>query len=123
MEPPTRPIVIRVSARVGAVLLLLLGSGACAHTQAVRLDCVPKDVTIYLDQEPLDGVHDAIHLRTDRPHTLFFKGGGYEPAMVVLEVEGEGSAQTLSPRDVCAELHLVKRRRDLELEVEPQTEH
>jgi hypothetical protein len=108
---------------VGAVLLLLFGAGACAHKQTVRLDSVPKEVTIYLDQEPLDGVHDAIHLRTDRPHTLFFKGGGYEPDMVVLDVEGEGKPQTLSPRDVCAELHLVKRRRDLELEVEPQTEH
>ena len=26
----------------------------CAHKQTIRLDCVPKDVTIYLDKVPLD---------------------------------------------------------------------
>lgn len=101
-----------------AALLLLLISTACAQTQTFRLDCVPKEVTIYLDKEPLDRVPDSIRLRTDRPHTLFFKGGDYKPEMVVLDTQPAGQEPALSPRDVCTELNLVKRSRELEIEVE-----
>jgi hypothetical protein len=106
-----------VSIRLCGIALVLLVVGACAHKQTIRLDCVPKDVTIYLDKVPLDRVADSIDLRTDEPHLLFFRGEGYEPTMVVLEIEETADGPALSPRDLCLELNLVRRSRDLELEV------
>jgi len=107
-----------VSVRVCATVLALLTLGACAHKQTVWLDCVPKDVTIYLDKVPLDRVPDYIDLRADQPHVLFFKGEGYEPAMVVLEVEETAEGPALSPEDLCFGLDLVRRERELEMQIE-----
>lgn len=107
-----------VSIRICGIALALLAVGACAHTQTIRLDCVPKDVTIYLDKVPLDRVPDSIDLRTDQPHVLFFKGEGYEPLMVVLDTEETADGPALSPRDLCFDLNLVKRKRELEIEIE-----
>ena len=106
------------SIRICGIALVLLTVGACAHTQTVRLDCVPKDVTIYLDKTPLERVPDSIALRTDQPHVLFFKGEGYEPVMVVLELEETADGPALSPRDLCFELNLAKRKRELEIEID-----
>jgi hypothetical protein len=110
------PVVISI--RTCGVALALLAVGACAHKQTIQLDCVPKDVTIYLDKVPLDRVPDSIALRTDQPHVLFFKGEGYEPTMVVLELEETADGPALSPRDLCFELNLSKRKRELEIEIE-----
>ncbi len=107
-----------VSIRICGIALALLVVGACAHKQTIRLDCVPKDVTIYLDKVPLDRVPDSIALRTDQPHVLFFKGEGYEPTMVVLDIEETADGPALSPQDLCLELNLARRNRELELEIE-----
>jgi hypothetical protein len=107
-----------VSIRTCGIVLALLAVGACAHKQTIRLDCVPKDVTIYLDKVPLDRVPDSIDLRTDQPHVLFFKGEGYEPTMVVLDIEETADGPALSPQDLCFELNLARRSRELELEIE-----
>ncbi len=104
--------------RSGAILLLVLVFCACAPKQKIQLDCVPQEVTIYVDKEPLPEVPDSIDLRADRSHVLFFKGGGYQPAMVVLDSEQGADGPVLSPRDVCLELDLVERSRDLRIEVE-----
>ena len=106
------------SIRTCGIALALLAVGACAHKQTIRLDCVPKDVTIYLDKVPLDRVPDSIDLRTDQPHVLFFKGEGYEPTMVVLDIEETADGPALSPQDLCFELNLARRSRELELEIE-----
>jgi hypothetical protein len=105
------------SIRICGIALALLVVGACAHKQTVRLDCVPKDVTIYLDKVPLDRVPDSVDLRTDQPHLLFFRGESYEPTMVVLEIEETADGPALSPRDLCLELNLARRNRELELEI------
>jgi hypothetical protein len=110
------PVVISI--RACGIALVVLVVGACAHKQTIQLDCVPKDVTIYLDKVPLDRVPDSIALRTDQPHVLFFKGEGYEPTMVVLELEETADGPALSPRDLCFELNLSKRKRELEIEIE-----
>jgi hypothetical protein len=110
---------VDASVRIGATLLLLCVFGACAPKQKITLDCVPKEVTIYVDKEPLPGVPDSIKLRADQSHVLFFKGGGYESAMVVLESEEGEDGPALSPRDVCLELDLIERSRELRIEVEP----
>jgi hypothetical protein len=109
---------VNASIRTCGIALALLAIGGCAHKQTIRLDCVPKDVTIYLDKVPLDRVPDSIALRTDQPHVLFFKGEGYEPVMVVLDLEETADGPALSPRDLCFELNLEKRKRELEIEIE-----
>ena len=113
------PILVDATTRTGAILLLILISGACAPKQKIRLDCVPQEVTIYVDKEPLPSVPDSINLRADRSHILFFKGGGYLPALVVLDSEESEEGPVLSPRDVCFELDLIERSRELRIEVEP----
>jgi len=107
-----------VSIRAWAIVFLPLVASGCAQTQRYRLDCIPADVTIYLDKVPLDRVPDSIDLRADQPHLLFIKGEGYEPTMVVLETEETADGPVLSPRDLCLELNLAKRSRNLEIEVE-----
>jgi hypothetical protein len=107
-----------VSIRICGIALVLLAAGACAHKQTIRLDCVPKDVTVYLDKVPLERVPDSVDLRTDRPHVLFFKGEQYEPTMVVLDIEETADGPALSPRDLCLEFNLARRSRELELEIE-----
>jgi len=101
-----------------SILLLALLAMSCAPKQKIPLGCVPKDITIFVDKKPLDSVPDEIALRADRPHTLFFRGGGYEPAMVVLEsVDGE-NGPVLAPSEVCVELHFEERNRDVQFEIE-----
>lgn len=123
-----------LSIRSGAIALSLFVLGACAHSQTFQIDCIPRDVTIFLDGEPLernprevtvfvdgapvDRISDSIDLRSDKPHVLFIKGEGYEPAMVVLDTEETADGPVLSPRDLCLGLNLTKRSRRLEIEVE-----
>jgi hypothetical protein len=107
-----------ISIRIGSIVLAMIAVSACAHKQTIRLDCVPKDVTIYLDKAPLERVPDSIDLPTSEPHVLFFKGEGYEPTMVVLEIEETADGPTLSPRDLCLDLNLERRKRDLEISIE-----
>ncbi len=111
---------LRIGHRLPCVLLLLAApfAASCATKQTIRLDCVPKDVTIYVDKKPLDSVPNEIELRTDQPHTLFFRGKDYNPTMVVLDsVVGE-NGPALAPDNVCVELHFVKRTQELEIEIE-----
>lgn len=112
--------VLRLGHRFRFTLLVLVAlfSPSCATKQTIPLDCVPKDVTIYVDKKPLDSVPNEIELRTDRPHTLFFRGEGYDPAMVVLDSVSGEHGPALAPSDVCVELHFVKRAQELEIEIE-----
>lgn len=73
---------------------------------------------IYLDKVPLESVPDYVELRTDQPHILFFKGEGYESTMVVLDVDESADGPALTPRDVCIELKIIRRSRDLNLDIE-----
>ncbi len=106
------------SIRICGIALALLVVGACAHKQTIPLDCVPKDVTIYVDKKALDQVPEELELRVDEPHTLYFKREGYEPAMVVLEPKENETGPGLAPADVCVELHFVERSREVQIEVE-----
>ena len=102
-----------------AVLLLPLVALGCASTQKVSLECVPSEVTVYVDGRALEGHPDEIDLRTDQPHTFYFKGGDYRPQMVVLvasEVEGE---TRLTP-DLCREVVFAEMRPDVVVELEEE---
>ena len=80
---------------------------------------MPEQVTVYVDQEALDGVPEALVLRSDRPHKIFLKGPGYEPQLIVLEPQlDERGRKALQPKQICVELVPVGVDRRLELEIE-----
>jgi hypothetical protein len=92
----------------------------CAAKQRVALDCVPHEVEVYVDGRKLDGTPESIELRKDRAHTVFFKGGGYRPHMVVLNSEEVDGQPRLSPADICTETVFVETQPELQIEVEPR---
>ena len=108
----------RLPSACALLLFISLFGAGCAPKQKIPLDCVPKDVTIYVDKKPLESVPSEIDLRADRPHTLFFRGEGYEPTMLVLESVDSGHGPALTPGNVCVKLNFVERNRDVEIEIE-----
>lgn len=94
----------------------------CATTQTVDLQCVPNDVTVYVDGRELDGNPESIELRADRDHKVFFKGGPYEPQMVVLESTDHDGESRLEPAGLCTETTFVKMRPEVEVSVDPSDE-
>ncbi len=107
----------RISICVVAVAAAALG---CASKQRIALDCVPHEVTVYVDGRKLEKTPESIELRKDEAHTVFFKGGGYRPQMVVLRSEDVDGEPRLSPADVCTEAVFVETRPEVEIEVEPR---
>ena len=98
-------------------LALLLGG--CAAKQVVPLDCVPKEVEVYVDGALLDR-DDVLTLSKDEPHKLFFKRPGHEPQLVVLEsMSGPDGQLQLDTDDVCVTLVPVGVGRELTIEAEP----
>ena len=91
----------------------------CASKQRVALDCVPHDVRVYVDGRQLEKTPESIELRKDEAHTVFFKGGGYPPQMVVLRSEDVDGEARLLPADVCNEAVFVETRPEVQIEVEP----
>lgn len=101
---------------IGVVAAL---SVACAPKQRVPLECVPEEVTVYVDQRALGEHPDALELRADEPHKIYFKGPGYEPQLIVLEPEyDENGEPRLAPDRICVELVAVGVERQLDVEVE-----
>jgi hypothetical protein len=100
----------------------LVASVGCATTQTVDLHCVPDEVTVYVDGRELDETPDSIELDRDEAHKIYFKGGPYEPQMVVLEsIEREGESR-LEPAELCTETTVVKMRPEVEVRVDPADE-
>jgi hypothetical protein len=82
----------------------------------VRIQCVPREVKVYVDGQLLEGGQAA--LRTDRPHKIYAKGPGYEPRLVVLEPEVDAQGRSAFRDDLCLEVVPVGMKREIELEVE-----
>jgi hypothetical protein len=101
------------------LVFALVFAGGCAAKQHVALDCVPHEVSVYVDGRRLEGSPDSVELRADRPHTVFFKGGDYEPRMVVLESREVDGRSELAPADVCSETSFVPMQPQVEMEIEP----
>ncbi len=112
--PRARPL-------AGLAALLVAAAAGCATTQIVRIECVPREVTLYVDGELLEGNEAA--LRTDQPHKIYAKGPGYEPRLVVLEpeVDADGRA-AFRDEDLCIEVVPIGMGRELEVEVERDRE-
>ncbi len=107
----------------------LAGPG-CASRQRVPLDCVPHGVEIYVDEEVLEGYPLWVNLRSDRAHTIKFRGPGYEPVLVVLDPRESEDGSELAVLDLgrdapeypagelCTRLHFVPVHKELEIELE-----
>ena len=62
-----------MSFRRSFVLAAALLIGACAAKQHVTLDCLPEDVTIFVDGRRLESNPDSVELESDKPHTVLFR--------------------------------------------------
>lgn len=109
----------KVSIAIWGVAVAAAALG-CASKQRVALDCVPHEVEVYVDGRKLDRGSESIDLRKDQAHTVFFKGGGYQPHMVVLDSEEVDGEKQLSPADVCTEAIFVETQPEVQIEVEQQ---
>jgi len=92
---------------------------ACAPKQKIPLDCVPEDVAIYVDGTRLEKVPSDVELRSDRPHTLYFKGPDFVPELIVLNSEEVDGKDRLSPSEVCVRPRYVRANRNLKVEIDP----
>jgi hypothetical protein len=103
--------------------ILLAGTvaivAACAPKQKIPLDCIPKEVVVYVDGERLDELPPELDLRSDEPHTVFVKGPGIHPELVVLSSSEVNGRMWLSPSSICIQPRLLEVRRELEFEIEP----
>ena len=105
----------RASALLGCLLAAATG---CASTQSVRIACVPREVSVYVDGRLLEG--DEAELRTDRPHKIYAKGPGFEPRLVVLEPEpGADGRPAFRDDELCVQVVPVGVGRELEVEIDP----
>lgn len=101
----------------------LMGLNGCATKQQVALDCLPEQVTIFVDGERLDHSPKALELDADRPHTVLFRAPGYRPRMVVVEPDPTAEGRpALQPARICADLfaRAPRMQRHLDLQVDPQ---
>jgi len=102
-----------------AWLLLAMCLPACAAKQRIALDCIPKQVTVYVDRRAIEPGTREIELRTDEPHQVYLKAPGHEPRLVVLEPQTDANGRSvLHPPDVCVELVRIGVDRELSVEVE-----
>ena len=60
-----------------------------------------------------------LELAKDESHTVFFKGGGYQPQMLVLESREQDGEHVLAPADLCSRLVLIEMQPDVKIEVDP----
>jgi len=106
-------------ARMQAVLLAALLAFGCAAKQRIPLDCVTEEVVVYVDGQLLEEHPDALELRADEPHKIYFKRPGHEPELVVLDTAtGDDGRPRLSPDNVCVELVPIGVERELTIEAE-----
>lgn len=104
--------------RAAGLALGLVVVAGCATKQRVALDCVPNDVSVFVDGRELRDSRDGVELRADRAHTVYFKGGGYEPQMVVLEPREVDGTNSLEPADLCSRTDFVPMAPAVEMRAE-----
>lgn len=110
------------SMRWGVVVAALAVGSGCATTQTVDLECVPQEVTVFVDGRELEPTPESIELTRDEAHKIYFKGGAYETQMVVLESREVDGDSRLEPAEVCTETAFVKMRPEVEIHVDPEDE-
>jgi len=105
-----------------SALTAAIGAAAfgCATRLPVSLECVPKDVLVYVDGRLLEDVPKNVKLRTDEPHTIFLKGGRYQPQMVVFSSLQRDGEPALDPVDLCSRVAFVEMTPEVTIEVAPE---
>lgn len=101
------------------MIVLMLAASGCATKQPVAIECVPEEVVIYVDGERIDGVPEEIALRRDRPHTLYFKGPGIEPELVVIDSTTVDGKAALEPAEVCVQPRYQRVGREVQIQIDP----
>src|SRR5258705_10249410 len=97
---------------LAALAVVAIATAGCATTQNVRIECVPREVSVYVDGRLLDGREAA--LRTDRPHKIYAKGPGFEPRLVVIEPDVDSRGRPAFRDDeVCLEVVPIGMGREL----------
>ena len=104
---------------VVSIALAALALG-CAAKQRVSLDCVPREVSVYVDGRSLDRDTGSIELRRDRDHKVCFKGGGVEPQLGVLESHRAEDGARLAPADICSQTAFVPTSPRVEMQIAPE---
>jgi|GEM_PF-1782263 len=111
-------LVLLIARFAGTIVVAFVVLG-CASKQRIPLDCVPPAASVYVDGEKLKEVPSELKLRTDRPHTVYIKGDGIMPELVVLKTEEVEGKLKLSPGMVCAPPRTVEAQRTLKVEIDP----
>jgi hypothetical protein len=97
--------------------------GCFASKQQIPLDCVPREVEIYVDGELLKDRPDAVSLTRDESHKIYLKRPGYAPELLVLAPQpGPDGTNRLLAADVCVDLVPVGVDRELTIEGESDVE-
>jgi hypothetical protein len=108
---------LRARLLAAIAVLLAVASAGCVTTQKMRITCVPREVSVYVDGRQLEG--DVAKLRTDRAHKIYAKGPGYEPRLIVVEPEVDEDGRTAFRDDhLCVRVVPVGVSRELDVEVE-----
>lgn len=106
-------------ALLSVALVAAAAALGCATSQRVSLECVPKDVTVFVDGRLIEGSAKTLKLAKDQPHTVFLKGGGYPSQMLVFESRERDGKPELDPVDLCSRVALVEMQPELKIEVDP----
>jgi hypothetical protein len=80
---------------------------------------VPDYGAIFVDGQRLDEVPADLVLRSDRPHTVYFKAPGAVPELVVLKSEEVDGTPQLSPAKICFRPRMLRAGRELTIEIDP----
>ena len=110
---------LRVLRSDALIIAAATAAFACATPQRISLACVPKNVTVYVDGRLVDDSADAIELSKDESHTVFLKGGGYQPQMLVFESRERDGEPELDPVDLCSRVAFIEMQPEVKVEVEP----
>jgi hypothetical protein len=80
---------------------------------------VPRNVEVYVDGRLLEDAPKEIELSKDESHTLFFKGGGYQSQMILLESRERDGEDVLENADLCSRLKLIEMDPNVKIEADP----
>ncbi len=96
-----------------------LAAFGCAANQRLSLECVPKDVMVYVDGRLVTGAPKTVKLAVDEPHTIFVKGGGYQSQMVVFESQAKEAKPVSDPVELCSRVNFVELQPEVKIELDP----
>ncbi|MFQ5418263.1 MAG: hypothetical protein ACE5FL_14655 [Myxococcota bacterium] len=97
---------------------LLVSLPGCAAKQKIALDCIPDSGAIFVDGQRLDEVPSELVLRSDRPHTVYYKGAGAVPELVVLKSEEVDGDTRLAPAEICIRPRRLRAGQELTVEID-----